>query len=293
MAHIAVLGTGLLGSAFVEGVLSRGLDTVTVWNRTRARAEPLVTFGATVADTPADAVNGADRVHLVLLDDDSVDEAIAAIRPALSPQAVIIDHTTTQPERTAARAAALDAAGLSYLHAPVMMGPPAARSAKGMMLVAGPTERVARVHEALARMTGELWHVGERADLAAVYKLVGNALVLSVVGATADIMQLVDAAGVPRAGAMEMLSRTNPAGAIAYRAPMMRDNQFDTNFALDVARKDVRLMLETAHGYPVPLLRALAGRMDDLIADGEGLQDFAVLGRHESRATVADSRQTS
>lgn len=282
MSHVAVLGTGLLGAAFAEGLLSRGGTTVTVWNRTRAKAEALEAFGARVADTPAEAVAGADRVHLVLLDDDAVDEAISALRPALGTGVILVDHTTTLPERTAARMAALDAGGVEYLHAPVMMGPPAARSAKGMMLVAGPSERVARVHEALSAMTGELWHVGERPDLAAVYKLVGNALVLSVVGVTADIMQLVDSANVPRSGALEMLARTNPAGAIAFRGAMMRENQFDTNFALDVARKDVRLMLETSGEQAVPLLRALAARMDLLIAYGEGDKDFAVLGRRET-----------
>ncbi|MEQ1691285.1 MAG: NAD(P)-dependent oxidoreductase [Gemmatimonas sp.] len=280
MRHVAVLGTGLLGSAFAEGLLSRG-SAVTVWNRTREKAEPLAAFGARIADTPDAAVRGADRVHLVLLDDDAVEAAIAALRPGLSARVVIIDHSTTQPARTAARAAALDAAGIEYLHAPVMMGPPAARSAKGMMLVAGPSERVARVRDELSAMTGELWHVGERADLAAVYKLVGNAMVLSVVGVVADIMHLVDAAGVSRSGALEMLAKTNPAGTIAYRGPMMRDNAFDANFALEVARKDVRLMIETSHAQPIPLLRALASRMDVLIADGEGGKDFAVLGRTE------------
>ena len=279
MSHVAILGTGLLGAAFVEGLLARGGTTVAVWNRSRDKADALVSLGATVADTPADAVRGAERVHLVLLDDDTVDSTITAMRDGLSANAVIIDHTTTQPARTAARAAALDAAGLHYLHAPVMMGPPAARSAKGMMLVAGPTERVARVHDGLSAMTGELWHVGERADLASVYKLVGNALVLSVVGTVAEIMQLVDSAHVPRSGAIEMLARTNPSGGIAFRAPMMRDNEFPTNFALNVARKDLRLMLETADAQPVPMLRALASRMDELIAAGDGAKDFAVLGK--------------
>jgi 3-hydroxyisobutyrate dehydrogenase-like beta-hydroxyacid dehydrogenase len=277
MRHAAVLGTGLLGSAFAEGLLSRG-TSVAVWNRTRAKAEPLAAHGARIAETPADAVRDADRVHLVLLDDDVVDEVIVALRPALSPHTVIVDHSTTQPLRTAARAAALDAAGIEYLHAPVMMGPPAARNAKGMMLVAGPNERVARVHDALAAMTGDLWHVGERPDLAAVYKLIGNALVLTVVGAVADIMHMVDEAGVSRTAALEMLSRTNANGTIAYRGPMMRDNQFEAAFTLDVARKDVRLMIETSGSQPVPLLRAMAARMDALIAEGLGDQDFAVMG---------------
>lgn len=279
MARVAVLGTGLLGSGFVEGLLSRGATEVTVWNRTREKAMPLEALGARVFENAADAVVGVDIVHLVLLDDDTVDAAIMDIRGSLATGAVIVDHTTTRPDRTAARAAALDAAGIEYLHAPVMMGPGAARSAKGMMLVAGPNERVARVRDALTAMTGELWHVGERPDLASVYKLFGNAAVLSVIGVLADIMHLADAAGVERSGALDMLSKVNLGGSIGMRGPMMAEKTFAPQFTLDVARKDLRLMLETAVGQNVPMLKALAEHMDDAIARGDAKEDVAVLGR--------------
>jgi 3-hydroxyisobutyrate dehydrogenase len=279
MARVAVLGTGLLGSAFAEGLLTRGGSEVVVWNRTRAKAEPLAALGARVVDSAADAVIGVDLIHLVLLDDDVVDAAIAEIRGALAAGAVIVDHSTTRPDRTAARAAALDAAGIDYLHAPVMMGPGAAREAKGMMLVAGPTERFARVRTALSAMTGELWHVGERPDLAACYKLFGNAAILSIVGVVADIMHLADATGVMRTGALEMLSKVNLAGSMAFRGRMMVDGNFEPSFTLDVARKDLRLMLEAAGSEPTPMLRALAARMDEGIAAGQAGHDLAVIGR--------------
>lgn len=279
MTQVTVIGTGLLGSGFVEGFLARGDATVTVWNRTRAKAEPLGIRGATVADSLAEAVRHAERVHIVLLDDEAVDAVVTDIQSHLRPGTVIVDHTTTLPARTAARAAALDAQGLDYLHAPVMMGPPAARDAKGMMLVAGPNERVARVHAALSAMTGELWHVGERPDLAAVYKLVGNAGIISIIGVLGDIMRMTDNAEVPRSGVMQMMEKVRLNGAVAFRGAMMVEGDFPTNFALDVARKDVRLMLETAGTQSVPMLRALATHMDDQIRAGEADQDFAVLGR--------------
>ena len=278
MSRIAVLGTGLLGSAFAEAMLKKG-DTVVVWNRTASKTAPLVTLGAIHADTPADAVRGADRVHLVLLDDDSVDEAIDAFRAAIGSHTVIVDHTTNQPLRTGARAAALDAAGLHYLHAPVMMGPSAARTGAGMMLVAGPHARVALVHDALAALTGELWHVGERADLAAIYKLFGNAATLSVVGIVSDIMRMADATGVERDGVLQMLAKVNLNGPVNTRGRQMVSDTFEPQFTLDVARKDVRLMIETAGDESTPLLRALADQMDDLIINGYGSADLAVLGK--------------
>ncbi len=286
MTRIAVLGMGLLGSGFAEGFLSRGASELVVWNRTKAKTEPLVALGATAAESSAEAVRGADRVHLVLLDDDTVDETIADFQAALHPDAVIIDHTTTLPARTATRAAALNAAGIKYLHAPVMMGPGAARTAKGMMLVAGPTARFESVREALTEMTGELWYLGERSDLAAVYKLFGNAAGLSVVGVIADVMRLADSANVDRAGVLEMLAKVNLNGPLTMRGTMMATGKYEPNFTLDVARKDLRLMLETAGDAPTPMLSALAARMDEEIANGQGSEDFAVIGKAGSGAAV-------
>ncbi|MBW7933815.1 MAG: NAD(P)-binding domain-containing protein, partial [Gemmatimonadaceae bacterium] len=146
-SHIAFLGTGRLGAGFAEAALGRG-DRVAVWNRTAEKAQALAQFGATVAATPADAVKGAERVHLVLKDDTSVEQVIADCRPGLGPDAVIIDHTTTLPARTAERARRLTAEGVKYLHCPVFVGPAAARQARGNILVAGPQALYERVKPA-------------------------------------------------------------------------------------------------------------------------------------------------
>src|SRR5678815_5558630 len=132
MTRIAFLGTGLLGSGLVEAAAKRG-EQITVWNRTIDKARALEQFGARVADTPADAVRGVSRVHLVLKDDAVVEAVIAALRPGLDRDAIIIDHTTTQPALTAARATRLNAEGVRYLHCPVFIGPEAARAASGPM----------------------------------------------------------------------------------------------------------------------------------------------------------------
>lgn len=281
MTRVAVLGMGLLGSGFAEGLMARGGCEVVVWNRTSAKTAPLVALGATAAASPAEAVSGAERVHLVLLDDDAVDAIVGELRASLHPDALLIDHTTNLPARTAVRAEALRTAGIRYLHAPVMMGPGAARQAKGMMLVAGPQEWLDPVRDALAAMTGELWYVGGRPDLAAVYKLFGNAASLSVVGVLADVMRMADAAGVPRTGVLDMLAKTNLNGPVGMRGTMMATGEFEPSFALDVARKDLRLMLETAGDRGMPMLAALAARMDEEIAHGRGREDFAIIGRPE------------
>ena len=82
MANIAFLGTGLLGSAFAEAAAKRG-DAVTAWNRSPDKVAALARFGVKAAATPADAVRGASRVHLVLKEDAVVDEVVAAALPEI------------------------------------------------------------------------------------------------------------------------------------------------------------------------------------------------------------------
>src|SRR2546430_7181535 len=155
MATVGFLGTGLLGSGMVERMLRRG-DTVTIWNRTESKARALEPLGAIVAKTPADAVAGADRVHMTLPDDAVVDRIVEAIRPRLRADAIVVDHSTTSPRGAAARIPRLNAAGVRFLHAPVFMSPQMARDGVGIILVSGPRAVFDDVKPALETMTGDV-----------------------------------------------------------------------------------------------------------------------------------------
>lgn len=276
MTQIAFLGTGLLGGAFAEAAALRG-DTVIAWNRSAAKVAALAGAGVRAAASPAEAVRGAARVHLVLKDDDVVEQAIAAARAGLASGVVLVDHSTTLPARTAARATRLAAEGLAYLHCPVFMGPPAARNAQGLMLAAGPRAVFDGVQGELARMTGRLAFVGERGDLAAVHKLLGNGLLIGMWGVLADVLTLADASGVSADDALAALAQLDVDAALARRGAAMAAADYAPSFELAMARKDLRLMQEAAPGRMLTLLPALAARMDALIAAGHGAQDAAVL----------------
>lgn len=276
-ATIAFLGTGLLGSGLAEAAAQRG-DTVTAWNRTLSKARALEPFGVTVAETPADAVRGASRVHLVLKDDAVVEEIIAALRPGLASDAIICDHTTTQPALTAARAQRLHAEGVRYLHCPVFIGPAAARRGEGAILASGPQALFDAVQPALARMAGKVQYYGERPDLAAAYKLFGNAFIIGLSALCADVFTVAKGSGVTPEDALKVLDVLNPATTLAVRGRNMARGDFTTSFELFMARKDVRLMIETAGTLPLAALGGIAARMDTLIADGRGDDDLAVLG---------------
>jgi 3-hydroxyisobutyrate dehydrogenase len=283
MSNIAFLGTGLLGSAFVEAAAKRG-DTITVWNRTADKARALEQFGVRVADTPADAVRGAERVHLVLKDDAVVEEVIAALRPGLSRETIIVDHTTTQPALTVMRARRLNAEGVRYLHCPVFIGPAAARAGQGTVLAAGPQALFDAVKDALGKMAPRVEYFGERPDLAAVFKLCGNAYIIGMAALVADVFTVAAASDVAPLDSLHVLELFNPAAIIGGRGKAMAEGNFKPSFELAMARKDVRLMMETAGEKPLSALPAIAARMDVLIADGYGAEDLAVIGRDAVRA---------
>jgi 3-hydroxyisobutyrate dehydrogenase-like beta-hydroxyacid dehydrogenase len=276
MAKLAFLGTGLLGSAFAEAAAKRG-DTVVVWNRSPDKARALAQFGIKTATTPAEAVAGASRAHLALKDDAVIEEVIAVACPGLSADAVLIDHSTTLPALTAERAGRLSAQGIAYLHCPVSMSPAAVRNAQGLMLAAGPRVVFERVKADLEKMAGRLEYVGERPDLAAVYKLLANALSLGIRGVLSDILAIAKNAGVASEDAVDMLGMLDVNAFVLGRARSMIKGDFTPTFELTMARKDVRLMIETAGALPLAALPSIATRMDALIAAGLGNQDSSVL----------------
>ncbi|HEY8908453.1 MAG TPA: NAD(P)-dependent oxidoreductase [Rhodoferax sp.] len=277
MSTIAFLGTGLLGGAFAEAASKRG-DTVTAWNRSADKVQALTQFGVIAARSPAEAVRNVQRVHLVLKNDAAVEEVLTAARAGLSADAIIIDHSTTLPALTAARAQRLQAEGVNYLHCPVFMGPPAARKALGTMMVAGPRKLFESVMSELKQMTGRLEYMGERADLAAVNKLFGNAMIIGVAAVMSDVLTMAQASQVSAEDALKLLEFLDLNAVASGRGANMAKGNFAASFELTMARKDVGLMLETAGDRPMAALRSVAVRMDQLIDAGHGADDFSVLG---------------
>ena len=278
MGVVAILGAGLLGAGMVGNLRQRGVE-VRVWNRSPGKLAPLVALGAVAAESPAEAVAGVERVHLVLSADDAVDEVIAALRPSLPAGAPIYDHSTNLPTRVASRYSTLRAEGVRYLHCPVFMGPANTRNGTGLMLAAGPAQEVADAEPILLTMTGKLWNVGERPDLAAVYKLLGNGVLIGLTGVLGDTLRVGAASGLDAEAVATLFQHFNPAGMLPFATQRIaRAGADPTSFALEMARKDVRLMLETA-GEGALVLPAIAERMDAAIAAGHGQADYAIFAK--------------
>ncbi|WP_394848252.1 NAD(P)-dependent oxidoreductase [Pendulispora brunnea] len=278
--HIAFLGTGLIGAGMVQGMRKRG-ERVRVWNRTSEKARALESVGAEATATPIEAVRGASRVHIAVSDDAAVDAILAAIDTTLDAKTPIIDHTTASPAGTAVRYERLGARGVPFLHAPVFMSPQACRESSGIMLASGPRANFEALEPALRPMTGNLWWIGERPDLAASFKLFGNTMIFTITGGVADILTLARSLGISGEQALTLFQHHKAASTIDIRGAKMAQGNFTPSFELAMARKDIRLMLEAAAQGDAPLtvLPALAKRFDELIAQGHGGDDVGVIAR--------------
>ena len=278
MSQVAFLGTGLLGSGMIESMLRCG-ERVTVWNRTIAKAQALQQLGATVAGTPADAIAGAERIHLILSDDAVVDALLDGLLPSLPKGALVIDHSTTSPSGTKARYARMEAAGIDFLHAPVFMSPDMARNSMGLLMTSGPERVVDRAQAALRPMAADVWYLGHDPARAAAYKLFGNSMLFVITAGLADVFAMGRNQGSSPAEAIEVFSKFQAGGAIDYRGQKMAKGDYTATFELTMARKDLRLMIEAAGDQPLMVLPSIAERMDDAIARGYGKNDLGAIAR--------------
>ncbi len=281
---ITILGTGLLGSAFARASLRRG-ESVRVWNRTAEKAAALVVDGALAIDDPAEAVRGADRVHVVLSDDAAIDAVLAAAAPGLA--GLVVDHSTASTAGVLARTSQWRERGITYLHAPVFMGPRNALDATGLMLVSGDREVIARVTPLLTPMTGKLVDLGPRVDLAAAFKLIGNLLLMAITAGFTDMLAVGRAMSVSPAQIATLFEHFNPGAALPARFKRMTDADYgNPSWELAMARKDARLIQEEADlaGIVLTMLPAFAARMDEAIAAGHAHADWTVVGKPDISA---------
>jgi 3-hydroxyisobutyrate dehydrogenase len=284
----AFIGTGLLGANFTRALLKKGVK-VQVWNRTADKAKVLEAYGARAFDRVADAVKGADRIHLTLSDDQAVDEVLEQAAPGIDQHAIIVDHTTTSAPGAAKRSAYWKKKGYAYIHAPVFMGPPNALEGTGIMLISGDQEIVKKLEPELSGMTGKLWNLGEQPEKAAAIKLLGNLFHIGLTGSIADLLTLAGSLHVPASELSTLLETLNPAVVAQGRLRKITSNTFDQpSWELAMARKDARLMIEQAKSANLSLtvIPAIAKKMDLWIEKGHGKDDWTIISKEPAMKPV-------
>jgi 3-hydroxyisobutyrate dehydrogenase len=238
--------------------------------------------GARAFDDPVAALAGAERIHLSLSDDASVDAVLEAIAAAIPKAAWIVDHTTTAVTPTGERIARWNSRDRTFVHAPVFMGPSNALEGTGLMLVSGEKSRCDALLPALQKMTGNVVYLGEAPERAAAFKLFGNLTLIGIMGVLGDVNRLAYAVGIPTSEAFSLFKHFNPGQFLPARAARIEAGEFTSpSFEVSMARKDVRLMIEEARrgGVDLFVMPGVAAMFDAAIARGEGALDAAAAAR--------------
>ena len=279
---LAFIGAGNMGSPMARNLLRAG-HQVTVYNRTRAHAEPLREDGAALADSPADAAREVDAIVTMLAEDQAVEQAVEGFIETLAHGAVHIGMSTIGVA-CSKRLGELHAAhGQVYIAAPVFGRPVAAAAAKLWIVAAGPPEEIERcqpVFDALGRGTSV---VGADPWLANAVKLSGNFLIAAALESMGEAFALVRKSGVDAGQFLEIVNNAlfNSPLYAGYGGAVAKEQFEPAGFKLRLGFKDLRLVQEAAESaaVPMPLAGVLRDRFLAALARGEGDLDWAAIAR--------------
>src|ERR671932_1366307 len=269
---IAVLGTGIMGAGMARNLLAAGME-VRVWNRTREKAEPLADDGAKVADSPAEAAEGADFVLTMLADADAVAEAVGGENGALSTLAeggVWLQMSTVGIEGSERLAGIADEYGITYVDAPVLGTKQPAEQGQLIVLASGPEEVRDQCQPVFDAIGSNVLWVGPT-GAGSRLKLVTNSWLVGLLGVLAETISLARALGVDPARFLEAIEG-GPLGVpyAQMKGQMMIDEEFPTSFSVELAQKDAGLVLEAAraHDLHLPVAEAINARFKEAIDEG-------------------------
>ncbi|WP_347342493.1 NAD(P)-dependent oxidoreductase [Frigoribacterium faeni] len=276
---VAVLGTGIMGQGVAGTLLREGFD-VTVWNRTRSKAEPLAADGAAVADTAWQAVEGADVVVTVLFDGDAVLEVLDEAADASGADTVWVQASTIGEADTARVVRTADGHGLRLVEAMMLGTKKPAATGKLVMLAAGDDALLDAVRPVLDAMGSKTIVAGDTVGQGTALKLAANAWIATITAATAQSLALTEALGLDPQLFLDAIDGGQSDTPYAHlKGATMIAGDYPAQFALDGIRKDIDLMQEAAQGtgFDTGLLEALSGVYATAADRGHGGDDIAAV----------------
>jgi 3-hydroxyisobutyrate dehydrogenase-like beta-hydroxyacid dehydrogenase len=276
---ISLLGTGLMGAPMARRLCAAGLP-LTVWNRTRARAEPLGADGARVATTVADAVQGADAVITMLEHGDAVEDLLFAqgLLEAMPQGSLLVDMSSIRPAQARAHAQALASRGVAHLDAPVSGGTLGAEAGTLAIMAGGAESDFTRAAPLFAPL-GRATHVGPH-GAGQLAKLANQMIVGITIGAVAEALLLAERGGADPARVREALrGGFADSRILEVHGQRMVERDFAKRAAVTVQLKDLRNALATGEelGFDAPITQLFEQLYDSAAAHGWGDADHAGL----------------
>jgi 3-hydroxyisobutyrate dehydrogenase-like beta-hydroxyacid dehydrogenase len=279
-----LIGLGRMGTGIAKSLLRSG-HRLTVFNRTRERAESLRADGANIAGSVAEACPSG--VVLTMVADDAALEALVfgpdGILASLGEGSIHVSLSTVSVALSDRLAAEHAKGGQQFIAAPVFGRPEAAESAKLFVVAAGPSASVQRCKPLFESMGPKLLMVGERPSMANVVKLSGNFLIATVLESLAESLTFARKSGVDPAVLLDFLTTTMFTAPVykSYGELIVQGKHEPAGFALPLGLKDVRLVLQAAEAanVPMPIASVLRDRFITALARGNQDKDWSVIGR--------------
>jgi 3-hydroxyisobutyrate dehydrogenase-like beta-hydroxyacid dehydrogenase len=278
---VALAGLGHMGLPIAERVLKAGHE-LTVYNRTKGKADGLVAEGAVEADDVAPLLDVADVCITVLADDAALaavllndDGCLAGARRGTT----LIDMSTVSLRVSAQVADAADGAGVSYLRAPVSGNPSVVRAGNLTIVLSG-ARAAADAAMPLLQEIGPTVHYVGNGESARVVKLALQVMIGGTAQLMAEALTLAEAGGVAP-GTLLAVMGESAAGSpfVRYKTEPLLAGDYSATFTTEMMKKDLDLVLDFAdeHAVPLPLARRLDSEIGEAIDRGFGELDFMAL----------------
>jgi 3-hydroxyisobutyrate dehydrogenase len=288
-AKLGWIGAGRMGFEMARRLARSGCD-VTVWNRTRAKAEPLAKDGAKIADSLTELAD-RDIVFCMVSTYDDVKEVIAGSKGLLSGSKrapkMVVECSSISLEGSADLRKMLGGYGVELLSAPVSGNAKVIKAGKLTIVASGPRSAYDMAAPYLAMMGQGSSYVGE-GELSRIVKICHNVMLGVVTQCMAEITVLAEKAGVPRHAFLDFLNKSVMGSTFTrYKAPAFVNLDFHVTFTPYLLRKDLDLGLEAGRKFEVPM--PLASITRDLIQSmmGKGMteEDFSMLLVQQAQAS--------
>lgn len=284
--HVGFLGLGLMGSRMALNLKKKGFE-VTVWNRSKARAQELVAHGITVADTPAQVASAVDAFCTCVADVPALREVALGQHGLLSTARqgqLFIDFSTVSVALVHELGAAFSAKGVDVVDAPVTGSKSGAEKGTLVIMTGGSEAAMARAQPVFAAVGEKVIHCGALGAGTQV-KLAGNGLIASMLQAFSEGLLLTSKAGVDPKRFIEVVQASGfRSPYFDFKGKALLEHDFSTHFSIDLMHKDLSLLVENAATYRVPTPAAAAMKETYALARaaGKGEQDIgAVISVHE------------
>ncbi|HET9662673.1 MAG TPA: NAD(P)-dependent oxidoreductase, partial [Burkholderiales bacterium] len=282
------IGIGRMGYAMAERLAKAGCD-VSVWNRTRAKAEPLAAHGAKIVDALSDLA-GCDILFTMVSTGKDVKEVLFGPQGVTSKgkaPRIVVDSTSISLEESGEIRRMLSDKGVNLLAAPVSGNDKVVKSGKLMFVVSGPQEAYATSQPYLDLMGRGSSYVGD-GELSRIAKICHNVHLSVVIQSLCEITVLAQKAGMPRHAFLEFINNSIFGSMFTrYKTPALVNLDFHVTFTPELLRKDIDLGLSAGRqmGVPMPLTSITRDIVQTLIGHGFTDNDFAALLMLQAKAS--------